>query len=91
MEKPIKPIRETIAEPPRDVWVSQQAQDPLKAASLTREGDEPVEAAVAAAKPREPAGEPSALKKVPELLLDESRQTVPVAETLAACTRKVSK
>ena len=40
-----------------------------------------VEAAVAAAKPREPAGEPAALKKVPELLRDKSRQAVPVAET----------
>jgi hypothetical protein len=47
----------------------------------TREYDEPVEAAVAAAKPREPASEPSALKKVPELLLDTSRQAVPVTET----------
>jgi hypothetical protein len=45
-----------------------------------RKGDEPVEAAVATAKPREPAGEPSTLKKVPELLLDEAGQSFSVAQ-----------
>ena len=37
-------------------------------------------AAVAAAKPREPAGEPATLQKVPELLLDEAGQPFPVAQ-----------
>jgi hypothetical protein len=49
-------------------------------ASFTRESDQPVEAAVATAKPREPAGEPATLQKVPELLLDEPRQPFPVAQ-----------
>jgi hypothetical protein len=51
-----------------------------EAAALARERDEPVEAAVAAAKPREPAGKPSTLKKVPELLLDEAGQAFPAAQ-----------
>jgi hypothetical protein len=42
--------------------------------------DQAVEAAVAAAKPREPAREPATLKVVPELLLDEAGQSFPVAE-----------
>jgi hypothetical protein len=45
-----------------------------------RKRDKPVEAAVAAAKPREPAREPATLKKVPELLLDETGQPFPVAQ-----------
>ena len=36
--------------------------------------------AVAAAKPREPAGEPATLQKLPELLLDEAGQAFPVAQ-----------
>jgi hypothetical protein len=48
-------------------------------AALTGKRDKPVEAAVAAAKPREPAREPATLKKVPELLLDETGQPFPVA------------
>ncbi len=50
-------------------------------AAFARKGDQPVEAAVVAAKSREPAGEPATLQKVPELLLDEARQSFPVAHT----------
>ena len=32
-------------------------------------------------KPRKPARQPAALQKVPELLLDEARQSLPVAQT----------
>ena len=49
-------------------------------AALAGKRDKPVEAAVAAAKPREPAREPATLKKVPELLLDEAGQAFPVAQ-----------
>jgi hypothetical protein len=49
-------------------------------ASLTRKRDEPVEATVAAAKSREPAGKPATLQKVPELLLDELGQTFAVSQ-----------
>jgi hypothetical protein len=48
--------------------------------SLAGKRDQPVEAAVATAKPREPAGEPATLQKVPELLLDEAGQAFPVAQ-----------
>ena len=43
-------------------------------AARARKRDAPGEAAVAAAKPREPAGEPATPKEVPDLLLDEARQ-----------------
>jgi hypothetical protein len=43
--------------------------------------DEPVEAAVVAAKPREPTGQPAAPEKVLEFLLDEAGQPFAVAET----------
>ena len=49
-------------------------------AAFTGKRDQPVEAAVAAAKPREPAGEPATPQKVPELLLDEAGQAFPVAQ-----------
>jgi hypothetical protein len=49
-------------------------------AALARKGDQSVEAAVVAAKPREPAGESATLQKVPELLLDETGHAFPVAE-----------
>jgi hypothetical protein len=52
-----------------------------KRAALTRKRNQPVEAAVATAKPREPAGEAATLQKVSELLLDEAGQAVPIAET----------
>jgi hypothetical protein len=39
------------------------------------------EAAVAAAKPREPTGEPATPQKVPERLLDKAGQAFPVAQT----------
>jgi len=52
-----------------------------KRAALAGKRDQAVEAAVAAAKPREPAGEPATLKKIPELLLDEAGQTFPLAQT----------
>ena len=48
-------------------------------AALAGKRDQAVEAAVAASKPREPAGEPATLKKVPELLVDEAGQPFPVA------------
>jgi len=48
---------------------------------FARERYQPVEAAVAAAKPREPAGERATPQKVPELLLDEPRQAFSVAQT----------
>jgi len=51
-----------------------------KRAAFTGKRDQPVEAAVAATKPREPAREPAALKKVSELLLDEAGQAFAVAQ-----------
>ena len=59
-------------------------------AAFAGKRDQPVEAAVAAAKPREPAGEPATPQKVPKLLLDEAGQPFP-SRRLAACARKVSK
>ena len=47
--------------------------------ALTRKRDQPVEAAVVAAKPREATRQPSTVKEVPELLLNESRQPFTVA------------
>ena len=52
-----------------------------EAAPLTRKRDEPIEAAVAAAESREPAGEPSTLQKVTKRLLDEPGQAFAVAQT----------
>ena len=49
-------------------------------AAFARKRDEPVEAAVAAVKSREPAGQPPALQKVSELLLDEAGQPFTVAQ-----------
>jgi hypothetical protein len=49
-------------------------------AAFTGKRDQPVEAAVATAKPCEPAGEPATLQKIPELLLDEAGQPFPVAQ-----------
>jgi hypothetical protein len=48
--------------------------------ALARERDEPVEAAVAAAKPREPPSQESAPEEVPKRALDEWRQAVAVAQ-----------
>lgn len=50
-------------------------------ATLAREGDEPVQATVAAVKPREPACQESALEELPKGALDELRQAVAVAQT----------
>ena len=47
---------------------------------LIRIRDRQVEAAVATAEPREPAGEPATLKKVSKLLLHEAGQAFPVAQ-----------
>jgi len=52
-----------------------------EAAPLTGKWNKPVEATVTAAKPREPAGEPSTLKEIPELLLDKAGQPFPIAQT----------
>ena len=49
-------------------------------AALAGKRDQPVEAAVATPKPREPSGEPAALQKVAELLLDEAGQAFAVAQ-----------
>ena len=51
--------------------------------------DKPVEAAVAAAKPREPARDPATLKNVPELLLAEGRGffTLPRVDLFVDCRR----
>jgi hypothetical protein len=49
-------------------------------APFTRKRDQPIEAAVATAKSREPAGKPATLQKVPELLLDEAGQAFPIAQ-----------
>jgi hypothetical protein len=48
-------------------------------AAFTRERDQPVEAAIGAAQPRKPAGEPATRQEVPERLLDEARRAFPVA------------
>jgi hypothetical protein len=48
--------------------------------ALARKRDQPIEATVAAPKPREPAGKPATLQKVPELLFHEPRQAFPVAQ-----------
>jgi hypothetical protein len=48
--------------------------------TLARERDEPVEAAVAAAKPREPASQESAPEELPKRALDELRQPVAAAQ-----------
>ena len=48
--------------------------------AFTGKRDQPVEAAVAAAKPREPAGEPATPKKITKFLLDEAGQPFPVAQ-----------
>jgi hypothetical protein len=50
-----------------------------KSAALTRKRDQSVEAAVVAVKPREATRQPSTLKEVPELPLNESRQPFTVA------------
>jgi hypothetical protein len=49
---------------------------------LARERDEPVEAAVAAAKPREPARERPALEELPKRPLDESRPALIISPLL---------
>ena len=49
--------------------------------------DEPVVAAVVAAKPREPAGEPPATEDVSKLVLDEPRQALPLAESRGLGTK----
>ena len=49
-------------------------------ATFAGERDEPVETAVATAKPREPVGEPAALEKVPKLLLHEAGQAFSLAQ-----------
>jgi hypothetical protein len=51
-----------------------------KRAAFTGKRDQAVQAAVAAARPREPAGEPATLQKGAELLLDEAGQAFPVAQ-----------
>jgi len=48
--------------------------------ALARKGDEPVEAAIVAVKPREPAREPATLQEVPELLFHEAGQAFPLAQ-----------
>jgi hypothetical protein len=48
--------------------------------ALAGKRDQPIEATVAAAKPREPTGKPPTLQKVPELLLHEAGQAFPVAQ-----------
>src|SRR5437867_1200850 len=47
---------------------------------FTGKRDQPIEAAVATAKPREPAGEPATPKKTAKFLLDEAGQPFPVAQ-----------
>jgi len=56
-------------------------------APFTRKRDQPVEAAVAATKSREPASEPATLQKVPELLLDEAGQAFPIAQADSLCAK----
>jgi len=48
-------------------------------ASLAREGDEPVQSAVGAVEPREPARQEATLEEVPKRPLDKWQQTVAVA------------
>ncbi|MEX2663770.1 MAG: hypothetical protein WD227_17690 [Vicinamibacterales bacterium] len=50
-------------------------------AALARKRNEPVQAAVAAAKPREPARQEPAPEEVPKRALDERREAVAVAQT----------
>jgi hypothetical protein len=50
-----------------------------ESASFAREGDEPIEAAGPALKPREPTGERPAPEKVAELRLDEPGQALALA------------
>jgi hypothetical protein len=48
-------------------------------AALAREGHEPLRAAACAAEAREPVGEPSTSQERVELVVDETRQPLPVA------------
>jgi hypothetical protein len=57
---------------------------------FTGKRNQPIEAAVATAKPRKPASEPAKLKKITKFLLDEAGQAFPVSETGGLST-KVSK
>jgi hypothetical protein len=54
---------------------------------LTGNRNRPIEAAVATAKPREPAGEPAIAKKLTKFLLDEAGQAFSVAETGGLSTK----
>jgi hypothetical protein len=51
-----------------------------EAAPLTRKRDEPIEAAVAAAKSRESGGQAATAEKAPELLFDEPREAFAVSK-----------
>ena len=58
-------------------------------AALTGKGDQPIQPAVTAAEPREPAGEPATPKNAAKLGLDEPRQPVPVPEARGLCAERL--
>ena len=54
---------------------------------ITGKRDQSVEGTVVAVKPRKPARQPATLQKVPELLLDDARESLPLAQTCGLCAK----